>query len=60
MYAPGERLTRLRREAGAEYGGSNGGEVGVGGRGLHSSIFWLKVSAFCRIGSACRGWFEGD
>ena len=24
-------------------------------RGLHSSMFWLNVSAFCCIGGACRG-----
>jgi hypothetical protein len=26
-----------------------------GGRGLHSSTFWLNVSAFCGIGGAIRG-----
>ena len=27
----------------------------IHGRGLHSSTFWLKVSAFCRIGGMLRG-----
>ena len=29
------------------------------GRGLHSSIFWLNVSAFCGIGGAFRGCLVG-
>ena len=34
-------------------------DVRVAGRGLHSSTFWLNVSAFCGIGGASRGCFEG-
>jgi SpoVK/Ycf46/Vps4 family AAA+-type ATPase len=29
------------------------------GRGLHSSAFWLNISAFCGIGGACRGYSGG-
>jgi len=28
-------------------------------RGLHSSTFWLNLSAFCGIGGACRGGLGG-
>ena len=30
-------------------------ESQVLGRGLHSSTFWLNLSAFCGIGVACGG-----
>jgi hypothetical protein len=29
------------------------------GRGLHSSTFWLNVSAFCGVGGAFRGCLGG-
>jgi hypothetical protein len=29
------------------------------GRGLHSSNFWLNLSAFCGIGGECRGCLRG-
>ena len=51
-------------------GGGGGGGTGVtldgpthlgggGGRGLHSSIFRLNISAFCGIGGAFRGCLGG-
>jgi len=31
----------------------------LGGRGLHSSTFWLNFSAFCGTGGACQGRLGG-
>ena len=40
--------------------GTNAGETDPDARGLHSSTFWLNVSAFCWTGGAFRGSFRGD
>jgi hypothetical protein len=31
----------------------------LGGRGAHSSTFWLNLSAFCVLGRACNGCLWG-
>jgi hypothetical protein len=58
-----KRMTRIWGEVGATlYGGADEAEEKpqrVRGRGLHSSTFWLNLSAFCGIGGAFRGCLGG-
>jgi len=49
------RWMRWRAISGRPYHQAVCAAEGAPGRGLHSSTFWLNLSAFCGIGGACRG-----